>query len=276
MPASSRSDRSTSPLACLLALGGLAGCDPASDDTANASAHLLGPPDPLAPPVQPADRAPSPAQVRAVVDAMLRSAYGEDSFDASRACWRHTFDGATGPRDYCMRVATPQVLPGERGPEVYVLTYSDPEAGRYAQDEPGLQGLFAAQASDDGTWTPLAASPAIGTGRAGDCGCRHDAAIEVGPGRYGWLSIAGDAWQGAESSAYALRIAEDGAFREVSRIPRASRDAPGEFNTLEVDRSGAPVAGMYPLKVTRRRGDTLLGTRAVAFDPARGSYPWTP
>lgn len=265
-----------SPLACLLALGGLAGCDSASDD-ANASAHLLGPPEPLAPPAPPAERrALDAAEVDAIVDAMLREAYGEDSFDAARGCWRHAFGDAAGAQDYCMRVATPAVVPGDWGPEVYVMTYSDPEAAPYALVDPGLQGLFAARVGTDGVWVPLAASPATDMGQAGDCGCRDSEVIQTGPGRYGWLSVVGDTWHGVESSLYALQVPSDGAFRDVSRIPRASEDAPGEINTLEVDRSGAPVAGMYPLKVTRRRGDTLLDTRAVTFDPVRGSYPWTP
>ncbi|MCD9030247.1 hypothetical protein LDO32_00660 [Luteimonas sp. Y-2-2-4F] len=267
-------------LAGALALALLSACRPSPPEAGAAPVPAVEAPDaaaaqaPTATPPQ-ATRL-EPAQVQSIVDGLLRSAYGADSFDASRACWRHTFDAGAEPQDYCMRVAEPQVVAGEQGPQVYVLTYSDPEAGFYSLVDPGLQGLFAAQAGADGTWTTLASSPAIDMGQAGDCGCQDSELIQVGPGRYGWLSVAGGVWQGVESSLYALQVPLDGAFRNVSRIPRATESAPGETNVLEVDRDGTPVAGMYPLRVTRQRDQTVVDTREVAFDPARGVYAWTP
>ncbi|WP_236621774.1 hypothetical protein [Luteimonas huabeiensis] len=266
-----------SPLAGALALAVLSACQPSPSAAGPAPADVAGTAAtraPTAPPLAPA--ALEPAQVQSIVDGLLRSAYGADSFDASRGCWRHTFETGEEPQAYCMRVAEPRVVAGEQGPQVYVLTYSDPDAGLYSRVDPGLQGVFAAQAGADGTWTPLASSPAIDMGQNGDCGCRDSELIQVGPDRHGWLSVAGGVWQGVESSLYALQVPIDGAFRNVSRIPRASEDAPGEVNILGVDRNRAVVAGMYPLTVTRRRGDTLLDSRTVAFDPVQGAYPWTP
>lgn len=225
--------------------------------------------------VQPLPSADSPA-VQAAVRGLMDAAYGAAHFDASRACWMHAFETPNDRLDYCMKPAPPQVVAGEDGPQIYVLAYSDPDAGMYSQVDPGLMGLMAASLKADGSWAVLASSPAIDAGQSGDCACRDARLLQVGPSRYGWVSTEGGVWQGVAVQNYVIQIPVDGVFRNVSKIPRIVEGNQDEINVIDVDRHDNALAGMYPLRVTRKRGDAVVETRTVMFDAQAGEYPWRP
>ncbi|MCC4587460.1 hypothetical protein LL962_10170 [Xanthomonas sp. NCPPB 1067] len=254
-PVSSSDLRSPQPVAD----GGISeGKDP--------SAHVSGRSDPNL----------SSLVIEAVVANTLNSAYGASNFDPSRNCWKYEFQAGSESLDYCMIGAVSKVFSDADGTKVYVQAHSDPQAEIYSQVDPGLEGLFVAGLGDDNKIKMLAAKPAIDMGQAGDCGCLDAKIIQVGPGRYGWLSTAGGIWQGVQVTRYSLQVPIGGEIREVSGIPRVSENAPGETNDLNVKADGQVVAGMYPLEVMRKRGETKLETRLVAYDEAKGIYPWDP
>ncbi|MGK2911375.1 MAG: hypothetical protein ACSLE1_16480 [Sphingobium sp.] len=224
---------------------------------------------------QPLPAADSPA-VQAAINGLMNAAYGAAHYDADRACWMLSFETPNDTLDYCMKPASPQVVASEDGPQVYVLAYSDPDAGMYSQVDPGLMGLLAASLKTDGSWAVLASSPAIDAGQSGDCACRDARLLQVGPSRYGWVSTEGGVWQGVAVQNYVIQVPVDGGFRNVSRIPRITEGKQDEINIIDVDRQGNAVAGMYPLRVTRKRGDAVVETRTVMFDAGTGVYPWRP
>jgi len=215
-----------------------------------------------------------PAKVDQIVKDMLAKAYGAQSFNAAKGCWSHQFEGANGELDYCMKAGAPKVVATSSGNQVYVQTYSDPDEDAYSLVDAGLRGLFAATVAADGSWKPLAATPAMDQGQAGDCGCVNAELVQVGPEAYGWLSTAGGTWQGVTVANNDLQVPIEGTFRNVSGIPASTEAAPDETIRIQMDTQGAPVAGFYPIKATRVRDGKELGTTVVAFDPSKKTYPW--
>ncbi|PPT75698.1 hypothetical protein XthCFBP4691_19710 [Xanthomonas theicola] len=206
----------------------------------------------------------------------MDSVYGRNKFDSSRGCWHHSFQTGGDSIEYCMIAAKPEAINADGGIMIYLQAYSDPQAEIYSQVEPGLEGLFLIEVGAGKKWRVVASNPAIDRGQAGDCGCLDSKLIEVGPSRYGWLSTMGGVWQGIQATHYSLQVPIGSKIRDVSNIPRVRENSPGESNTLEVERNGEVVAGMYPLKVTLSRGDSVLETRLVAYDEKQGFYPWKP
>lgn len=225
-----------------------------------------------------ASAAPAPVSVsaetlQAVVDGMLRKAYGDKAFNASTGCWSHSFEGANDTLDYCMKADAPKVVAGASGTQVYFQTYSDPNADTYALVDPGLHGAFAATVAADGSWQPLAATPAMDQGQAGDCACRDAQLVQVGPDRHGWLGTAGGTWQGVTVTQYTLLVPVNGAFRDVSRIAQSSEDSPSETVQIQIDPTGTPVEGFYPIKATRQGDGAAAAPSLIAFDPKQQVYP---
>lgn len=218
----------------------------------------------------------SAEQLQAVVDGMLRKAYGEKAFNAGTGCWSHSFEGANDTLDYCMKPDTPKVVAAASGTQVYFQTYSDPNADTYSLVDPGLRGAFAATVTADGKWTPLAATAAIDQGQAGDCGCRDAQLVQVGPDRHGWLGTAGGTWQGVSVTQYTLLVPVNGTFRDVSRIAQSTEDSPSEVVKIQIDPTGTPVDGFYPIKATRQGDGAAAATSVIAFDPKQQVYPGAP
>ncbi|WP_434991202.1 hypothetical protein [Xanthomonas melonis] len=215
-------------------------------------------------------------EIEKIIKNAMNVAYGSNNFDSSRNCWKHEFQAGSELLDYCMIGAVSKIFTDADGTKVYVQAHSDPQAEIYSQVDPGLEGLFVVGVGDDKKIKMLAAKPAIDMGQAGDCGCLDAKVIQVGPERYGWLSTVGGIWQGIQVTRYSLQVPAGGEIREVSGIPRVSENAASEINDLNVKVDGQVVAGMYPLEVTRKRGETKLETRLVAYDEAKGIYPWDP
>lgn len=271
----------------LLAIGLLAALAGCSADSAPAASGAVSP-EPTSTDAPPAagavaDAAQNPAapatqldpsKTEQIVKEMLAKAYGEQSFKAADGCWSHSLDGANGEVDYCMKPDAPKVVATASGTQVYFQTYSDPEADAYSLVDPGLRGLFAATVAADGSWKPLAVTPAMDQGQAGDCGCRNAELVQVGPALYGWKSTAGGTWQGVTVALNDLQVPMDGTFRNVSRIPQSVESAPQETVRVQIDAQGAPVAGFYPLKATRTRDGKDVGSTVIAFDPGSKTYPW--
>ncbi|QHG89066.1 hypothetical protein K6982_09080 [Xanthomonas cucurbitae] len=206
----------------------------------------------------------------------MNSAYGVGNFDPSRNCWKYELKVGEDSLDYCMIGVVSKVSTETDGAKIYVQSHSDPQAEIYSQVDPGIEGLFVVGSDVDKKIKVLAAKPATDMGQAGDCGCLNSKVIQVGPARYGWLSTAGGIWQGVQVTRYSLQVPVGSEIRDVSGIPRVSEKSPDETNELSVKTDGKPVAGMYPLEVARKRGDTVLETRLVSYDEAKGIYPWNP
>ncbi|OAX87135.1 hypothetical protein A7D16_17335 [Xanthomonas nasturtii] len=206
----------------------------------------------------------------------MDSAYGAANFDSSRQCWKYEFQAGNESLDYCMLGVVSKIFSDADGKTVYVQAHSDPQAEIYSQVDPGLQGLFVVGVEAGRKVKMLAARPAIDMGQAGDCGCLDAKVIQVGPARYGWLSTSGGIWQGVHVTRYSLHVPLGTEIRDVSTIPRVSEKSPDETNDLKVETGGKVIAGMYPLEVTHKRGDTILETRLVSYDEEKGIYPWSP
>lgn len=216
----------------------------------------------------------APAQLQAVVDDMLKQAYGADAFNADKRCWTHAFETPNDELEYCMKVGKPQVVATSAGTQVYFQTTSDWNAGLYSQVDPGLRGLFAATVAADGTWQKLAASPALDQGEGGQCGCENDTLVQVGPERHGWKGLAGGMWQGVAVTSNTLYVPMDGSFVDVSGIPNVTEGNQTESTEIAIDTTGTPVDGFYPIKATVMRDGKGTGTTVVAFDPQKKTYPW--
>ncbi|MEQ7753882.1 hypothetical protein ABQZ69_03605 [Xanthomonas sp. WHRI 8391] len=217
-----------------------------------------------------------PAKLTSIAKEVMDSAYGANNFDALRSCWKYSFQAGSESLDYCMIGAVSKVSSDADGVKVYVQSHSDPQAEIYSQVDPGLEGLFFVGLDADKKVTVLASKPAIDMGQAGDCGCLDAKVIQVGPARYGWLSTTGGVWQGVQVTRYSLQVPVGSEIRDVSGIPRVSENTPDERIDLNVKSDGKVVAGMYPLEITRKRGDNVLETRLVSYDEAKGIYPWSP
>ncbi len=268
--------RSLPALLGLCLAGSLAACQaetPAAPATADATAPATAPADDAAAATAAATPELSAEQLQAIVTGLLRKGYGENAFDAASGCWKHSFETSNDELDYCMKPGTPEVVVTPSGRQVYLQTHSDPKAGTYALVDPGLRGLFAASVSASGEWQPLAQSPAIDQGQAGDCGCADAKLQQVGPERFGWLSTSGGTWQGVTVSHYDLYVPVGASFQNVSRIARSTESAPGETVDIAIDNTGTPVDGMFPIKATRSGGKNP-GTSLIAFDPGQKLYPW--
>lgn len=216
----------------------------------------------------------TPEVLKAIVDGSMRSAYGDNAFDAAKGCWNHSFETANDALDYCMKAGQPEVVNAPSGTQVYFQAWSDPGAGMYALVDPGLRGLFAVTVAADGTWKPLASTPSIDQGQAGDCGCQSAKLVQVGPERHGWLSTAGGTWQGTSVGQHALYVPVSGAFVNVSRIPQQRETAQDETVVIAIDPTGTPVDGFYPITATRQRDGTPVGSTQIAYDPKQKAYPW--
>lgn len=219
---------------------------------------------------------PNSEELRSIVKEIMDSAYGANNFDASRRCWKYSFQAGNESLDYCIIGAISKVSSDADGVKVYVQSHSDPQAEIYSQVDPGLEGLFFVGLDADKKVTVLASKPAIDMGQAGDCGCLDAKVIQVGPARYGWLSTTGGVWQGVQVTRYSLQVPVGSEIRDVSGIPRVSENTPDESIDLNVKSDGKVVAGMYPLEITRKRGANVLETRLVLYDEAKGIYPWSP
>lgn len=211
-----------------------------------------------------------------LIKELMDFAYGAGNFDQSRNCWKYEFKAGGGSLDYCMLGVVSKVSTEADGTKVYIQSHSDPQAEIYSQVDPGIEGLFVVGLDADKKIKVLAAKPATDMGQAGDCGCLNSKVIQVGPARYGWLSTAGGIWQGVQVTRYSLQVPVGSEIRDVSGIPRVSEKSPDETNELAVKTDGKPIAGMYPLEITRKRGDTVLETRLVSYDETKGVYPWSP
>ncbi|EGD20029.1 hypothetical protein [Xanthomonas hortorum] len=219
---------------------------------------------------------PDSEELRSIVKEIMDSAYGANNFDASRSCWKYSFKAGSESLYYCMIGAVSKVSSDADGVKVYVQSHSDPQAEVYSQVDPGLEGLFFVGLDADKKVRVLASKPAIDMGQAGDCGCLDAKVIQVGPARYGWLSTTGGVWQGVQVTRYSLQVPVGSEIRDVSGIPRVSENTPDESIDLNVKSDGKVVAGMYPLEITRKRGDNVLETRLVSYDEVKGIYPWSP
>ncbi|MCQ2996455.1 hypothetical protein NLO95_20330 [Pseudomonas syringae] len=217
---------------------------------------------------------PSAGELEAVLKGVMNSAYGADNYDASRQCWKHSFQAGQDSLDYCMLGTVSRVVSAENGSTVYVQAHSDPEAEIYSQVDSGLEGLFLAGLDANQNVKLLASRPAIDKGQAGDCGCLDAKVIQVGPDRYGWLSTTGGIWQGVQVTRYSLEVPVGDEIRDVSGIPQISENSPDETHELKIKSDGGVVAGMYPLEVVSKRGDKVLDTRLVQYDEAKRIYPW--
>lgn len=218
----------------------------------------------------------NPSEVKLLVKEVMNSAYGVGNFDPSRNCWKYEFKVGGDSLDYCMLGVVSKVSTEADDTKVYIQSHSDPQAEIYSQVDPGIEGLFVVGLDADKKIKVLAAKPATDMGQAGDCGCLNSKVIQVGPARYGWLSTAGGIWQGVQVARYSLQVPVGSEIRDVSGIPRVSEKSPDETNELAVKTDGKPIAGMYPLEITRKRGDTVLEKRLVSYDETKGVYPWSP
>nr|WP_289987815.1 hypothetical protein [Xanthomonas arboricola]MDN0268613.1 hypothetical protein [Xanthomonas arboricola pv. pruni] len=218
----------------------------------------------------------NPEELKSIAKEVMDSAYGAKNFEATRSCWKYSFQAGSESLDYCMIGAVSKVSSDADGVKVYVQSHSDPQAEIYSQVDPGLEGLFFVGLDADKKVTVLASKRAIDMGQAGDCGCLDAKVIQVGPARYGWLSTTGGVWQGVQVTRYSLQVPLGSEIRDVSGIPRVSENTPDERIDLNVKSDGKVAAGMYPLEITRKRGDNVLETRLVSYDEAKGIYPWSP
>ncbi|MCC8535494.1 hypothetical protein ACDH70_21280 [Xanthomonas axonopodis pv. poinsettiicola] len=220
--------------------------------------------------------APSASEIESIVQITMDSAYGAGNFDQARRCWKYEFNAAGEPLGYCMVGVVSKVSNDGEGVKLYIQAHSDPQAAIYSQVDPGLQGLFVVGVDADKKAKTLAAKPAMDMGQAGDCGCLDAKVIQVGPTRYGWLSTTGGIWQGVQVTRYSLYVPIGMEIRDVSGIPRVTEKSPEEINEFRVVTGGDVVAGMYPLEIRRKRGDTVLETRLVPYDETKGTYLWNP
>ncbi|MCC8537625.1 hypothetical protein ACDH70_21330 [Xanthomonas axonopodis pv. poinsettiicola] len=215
-------------------------------------------------------------EIDSIVRDVMNSAYGAGNFDQARRCWKYEFNASGEPLDYCMVGLVSKVSNDGEGVKLYIQAHSDPQAAIYSQVDPGLQGLFVVGVDAGKKAKTLAAKPAMDMGQAGDCGCLDAKVIQVGPARYGWLSTTGGIWQGVQVTRYSLYVPIGMEIRDVSGIPRVAEKSPSEINEFRVMTGGDVVAGMYPLEITRKRGDTVVETRLVPYDETKRTYPWNP
>ncbi len=219
---------------------------------------------------------PSAAELEVILKGVMNSAYGAGHYDASRKCWKHSFQSGQDSLDYCMVGTVSSVVTTKSGSTVYVQAHSDPEAEIYSQVDPGLEGLFVADMDANQNLKLRASRSAIDKGQAGDCGCLDARVVQVGPDRYGWLSTTGGLWQGVQVTRYSLEVPMGEEIRDVSAMPQVSERSPDETSELKIKTDSGATAGMYPLELVRKRGGKVFDTRLVHYEEAERSYPWAP
>lgn len=215
--------------------------------------------------------------VNAIVTAVMKDQYG-DQYDAKHSCWSFAHTSEQGHSlSYCMRPGRPEVVDTAAGKQLYlyaanVYDINDDNRYVYSHVDPGLMGAFKIQLDAKGGWTYLVLDNAMEFGTTGYCGCNDARFVKLSNhGDYGWLFVSGGTWQGTTVADYSILVAHKGNFVDISNIPQITE----KEQDIQYDVEVAPDqrnTGMFPLNVTKTKGNTKVGTFQVNFDPKAFNY----
>lgn len=221
--------------------------------------------------------APSSLDMDAIVKAVMNDQYG-NQYDTKHACWTFAHTNEQGDEaTYCMRPGDAKVIDSAKGKQLYFYAanaYDIHDDNRYAysQNDPGLMGAFKIQLDAKGGWTYLALDNAMDFGTAGYCGCNKASFVKLSnQGDYGWLFVSGGIWQGTVVSDYSIVMAHNAGFVDISKIPQTRESAQNTKYDVKVA-SEHPGPGLFPLNVTKAKGNTKLEEFQVSFDPKKFTY----
>lgn len=225
-----------------------------------------------APPAQPAVT-PSSTSTEAIVEQVMNQQYGH-SFDSKLGCWVFTAELADDSYDYCMKPQTPTRVRINGTEYLYLFAHSradieDDPSYSYGQAMPGLMGAFEVRLESPTQWKLVAGTKDLKFGSAGNCGCRDARFVELGKDYYGWQFSSGGVWQGVAVFNHNLVAARDGAFVDLSAIPKVQEDEQEAEYAIEVEKSGDPVR---TLLVTRTEAGKQPVTVRVPFNQQEWRY----
>jgi hypothetical protein len=219
------------------------------------------------------------SDVSTIVTEVMKNQYG-DQYDAKHSCWSfaHTSEQSKGASlTYCMRPGHPEVVDTASGKQLYLYAadandITDNNSYMYSQNDPGLMGAFKIQLDAKGNWTLLAFDNAMEFGTQGNCGCNDAKFVKLSnQGTYGWLFASGGTWEGTTVANYSILVARKDGIVDISKIPQVTEAA----QDIQYDVEVAPdqrKTGMFPLTVTKKKGDSKIGTLQVNFDPKAFTY----
>lgn len=225
-----------------------------------------------APPVHPA-AAPASAGTEAIVEQVMNQQYGH-SFDSKLGCWVFTAELADDSYDYCMKPQTPTRVRINGTEHLYLFAYSradieDDPSYSYGQAMPGLMGAFEVRVESPTQWKLVSGTKDLKFGSVGNCGCQDADLVELGKDYYGWQFSSGGVWQGVAVFNHNLVAAHDGAFVDLSAIPKVQEDEQEAEYAIELEESGDPVRALL---VTRTETGKQPVTIRVPFDQQQWRY----
>lgn len=224
---------------------------------------------------QAACAAPAP-NVNAIVKAVMEDQYGKQ-YDAKHACW--VFAHTTEQGDdltYCMQPGKPELVDTAKGKQLFVYAANaydikDNDRYTYSQTDPGLMGAFQVSVDAKGEWTFVAMDNAMEFGTNGYCGCNKADFVKLSnQGDYGWVFVSGGVWQGKVVADYSIVTPRKGGFVDISRIPQTTSYE--QDTTYELKVAERPGAGLFPLVVTKIKGNAKVQDITVAFDAKKYLY----
>lgn len=211
-----------------------------------------------------------------IVKAVMQDQYGKQ-YDAKHGCWVFTHTTEQGDDlTYCMQPGKPELVDTAKGRQLFLRAANaydikDDDRFTYSQTDPGLMGAFQVSLDAKGGWTFLAMDPAMEFGTGGYCGCNKAGFVKLSnQGDYGWLFVSGGAWQGKVVADYSIVMPRDGGFADVSRIPQTPSKE--QDVTYELKIAERPGAGLFPLRVTKTRGNAKVEDLTVNYDPKERVY----
>lgn len=237
------------------------------------SSSVSAPPAPTnAPPAHPAT-APSSSGTEAIVEQVMNQQYGH-SFDSKLGCWVFTAELADDSYDYCMKPRTPTRVWINGTEYLYLFAHSradieDDPSYSYGQAMPGLMGAFEVRIESSTQWKLVAGTKDLKFGSAGNCGCQDASLVELGKDYYGWQFSSGGVWQGVAVFNHNLVAAHDGAFVDLSAIPKVQEGEQEAEYAIELEESADPVRALL---VTRTETGKQPATVRVPFDQQKWRY----
>ncbi|MEW6644961.1 MAG: hypothetical protein AB1586_30955 [Pseudomonadota bacterium] len=220
---------------------------------------------------------PATVDVDAIVKAVMNNQYGTQ-YDAKHTCWTYTHTSKQGDDiTYCMRPGLPELVETAKGKLLFISAanaYDIRDDNRYAysQSQPGLMGAFTIGIDTKGPWTYAALNNAMEFGSGGYCGCNKASFVKLSnQGDYGWLFVSGGAWNGTVVADYSILMPRKGDFADISRIPQIQEGGQDIKYELKVA-SDRPGAGLFPLVVTKIKGNVAIEDIQVNFDSKKFAY----
>ena len=217
--------------------------------------------------------APSSTGTDAIVEQVMNQQYGH-SFDPKLGCWVFTADLVDDSYDFCMKPQAPTRVRINGTEHLYLFAHSradiedDPNYS-YGQATPGLMGAFEIRLESPTQWKLIAGTKDLKFGSVGNCGCQGASFVELGKDYYGWQFSSGGVWQGVAVFNHNLVAAHDGAFVDLSAIPKVQEDEQGAEYAIELEESSAPI---YELLVTRTETGKHPVMLRVPFDQQKWRY----